>query len=163
MATQKNRIIKFKKNGFSLIEVLIAMFILTVVGIAFLITLQYALKANMLDDARSTAESLARSQLESIKKEAYLDYSKPTGDINRLKDAYDLVPFTGDYLITVKVEPNDPEGNVANVGIETSPGVWKWNFDRGIQKITIVVEFNTSGNPNIWDGSVTIEGYKVNR
>ncbi|MEL7562304.1 type II secretion system protein [Dehalogenimonas sp. 4OHTPN] len=161
MAAPVNNRIRLKKNGFSFIEVLIAMLILTVVGVAFLITLQYALRANMLDDAKSTAESLARSQLESIKKEAYLDFSKVPVDPLRPKDAYDIVSFTGDFAITVTVEPVDPTTGILNTKLPGSPEVWSW--DRGIQKITVVVQFDVSNNPNVWDGSVTIEGYKVNR
>ena len=166
MAALLNRI-KQKRNGFSLIEVLIAMFILVVVGVAFLVTLQYAIKANALDKAHSTAESLARSQLENIKQSPYLDFSKDVGvgDGYRTDANYALVSVPTNYTIDVRVEPFNA-GSAAfwdydTDKIQSNPDIFP--SDDKMQKITVTVVFNTGGSSIIWDASVIVEGYKVER
>ncbi|XUW99516.1 MAG: type II secretion system protein [Dehalogenimonas sp.] len=153
-----------RNRGFSFIEVLIALFILTVVGIGFLLSLQYALKANMLDDAESTAESLARTQWESIKKAPYLDFSRAVdvSDPLRPVDNYAKVTVTGDYRITITVVPWDAINAVPFIKESSNPDIY--DTDTGIQRITILVEYNTiANNPNLWDASVSVQSYKVNR
>jgi prepilin-type N-terminal cleavage/methylation domain-containing protein len=74
-------------RGFGLIEVLIALAILGVVAVAFLTALTTASTALILADERTTAESLARSQLESVKDQPYnptppqASYGAPIGGI----------------------------------------------------------------------------------
>ena len=62
-----------KKNerGFSLIEVLVALAILGLVAVAFLGGLATANKAMFIADKRTTAESLARTEMEYIKNQPY--------------------------------------------------------------------------------------------
>lgn len=63
-----------KKNekGFSLIEVIIALALLGIIGVALLSGLATASKAIYIADERATAESLARSQMEYVKEQDYL-------------------------------------------------------------------------------------------
>ncbi|MGI2336682.1 MAG: type IV pilus modification PilV family protein [Dehalogenimonas sp.] len=155
--------IKLKKNGFSLIEVLIALFILTVVGVAFLISLQYALKANMLDDTKSTAESIARSQLEFIKKEIYLNYSQDVGHPSRPQASYGEVNYDSiAFSMEIVVIPINPD-TYDSYSLETTSPYYKYDADDGIQKIEITITFNTNGNSNIWGSSVELVGFKVRR
>ncbi len=146
-----------------MIEVLIAMFILTVIGVAFLVTLNYALKANILDDANSTAESLARTQMESIKKETYLYFNTSSPSAKRPNETYAVLPVPTDYQITVTIEPINAVGTPYPLVLPAPYTYDIYAADSGIQKVTILVEFNLGGNPNIWDASVMVEGYKVDR
>lgn len=69
-----------KKNerGFSLIEVVIALLLLGIIGVALLSGLATASKAIYIADERATAESLARSQMEYVKKQPYAtSYTAP--------------------------------------------------------------------------------------
>ena len=158
MAARKNKLNRFKKNGFSLVEVLIAMFILVVVGVAFLITLNYALKANMLDKSHTTAESLARSQLEYEKGLAYwsaapswtftYDFDGATLDTPPLWVASADYPKYSGYTVQVVANPV-PLGNTT---------------DDGIQILTVTVS-KTIVIPNgtDWDVTITVSGYKAQR
>lgn len=64
------RLVKNEK-GFTLIEVVIALLLLGIIASGFLMTLSTATKAILVADERTTAESLARSQMESIKEQPY--------------------------------------------------------------------------------------------
>ena len=68
------------EKGFSLIEVVIALGILGIIAAAYLGSLANASQSLAVADERATAESLARSQMEYIKKESYStdNYSAPT-------------------------------------------------------------------------------------
>ncbi len=59
------------QKGLTLIEVLVGIAIIGIIASAFLFAIATAGKANIISDERATAESLARSQFESIKKEGY--------------------------------------------------------------------------------------------
>lgn len=156
MAAVINRI-KYKKNGFSLVEVLIALFILVVVGVSFLVTLHYMQKANSLDIAHTTAESLARSQMEKIKTDSYIDYSVSG------HGSYTLItPDDPTYAIDVVVTPMQPN----DTPYSETGGVF--TGDDGIQKITIsvskLVQVPEVDTPvTEWDVMVTVESYKVDR
>ena len=59
------------EKGFALIEVVIAIALLGIIGAGFLMALSGASKALILADERTTAESLARSQMEYVKSQGY--------------------------------------------------------------------------------------------
>jgi len=56
------------ERGFTFVEVVIALAILGVIAAGFLMALATASKAIIIADERTTAESLARSQMEYVKK-----------------------------------------------------------------------------------------------
>lgn len=62
-----------KQRGFTLIEVIIAMALLGIIAIAFLGALATASSSIIIADERTTAESLARSQMEYAKNQDYSD------------------------------------------------------------------------------------------
>jgi prepilin-type N-terminal cleavage/methylation domain-containing protein len=61
------------EKGFSLIEVLIAVGLLGLIGVAFLTALTVTSNGVLISDNQATAESLARSQMEEIKNGPFLN------------------------------------------------------------------------------------------
>jgi prepilin-type N-terminal cleavage/methylation domain-containing protein len=68
-----------KEKGFALIEVLLALGILAIVGTTFLIGIGVSSKAILVANERTTAESLARSQMEWVKELLYVDEASGYG------------------------------------------------------------------------------------
>ena len=104
-----------KKNekGFSLVEVMIAIALLGIIGVAFFTSLSAASRAAYFDDELATAESLARSQMEDIKGQTYSS-----------NGTYTQIDLTGFPSYDITWPPT-----VVSVG-------------DGIQKITITVSHN---------------------
>jgi len=134
------RFFRHSSKGFSLIEVLVALAILGLVAAAFLGGLATANKAMFIADKRTTAESLARTEMEYVKNQNYStalwDYELPSSP-----PSWDL-------------GHNLPEGYYGyTVSVDAVP---LHATDDGIQKITVTVSLDTS---------VVIElvDYKVNR
>ena len=101
-------------RGFTLLEVVIAIALIGIIAVAVLSSLSTASMALIIADRRATAESLARSQMESIRDQDYIDYSESG------HDDYDLIPSPEGYEIEpVTVEP----------------------LDVGLQKITVTVSY----------------------
>jgi len=126
--------------GFTLIEVLVALGILAVVGATFITGITVASKGSMVSQERVTAESLAKSQMESIKSWTYDSDNNPPqyGDA---KLSADDIP--DGYDITINAERMDPKGD----GIEN---------DDGIQRIIVTVTRNG-------ETVLTLVDYKVDR
>jgi prepilin-type N-terminal cleavage/methylation domain-containing protein len=120
------------QRGVSLIEVVIAIGLLGIVAVALANGLSGSSKALITADERTTAESLARTQMESIV----------------------LQPFstTGDYI-----EVAMPAGYQAAISV--APVLDNGNPRENIQRVMIVISHN--GKDIITSGSTTLEAYKV--
>lgn len=101
-----------KKNekGFGLIEVVIALLLLGIIGVALLSGLATASKALVIADERATAESLARSQMEYVKNQPYAaSYSAPIPQ-DYVDAGYSVPPIDVDVIkgglqkITITIE-----------------------------------------------------------
>ena len=109
---------KFKsgESGMAFIETLVALALLGIISVTFLSGMATTSKATGIADEQTTAESLARSQMEWAKKVAYV--YEATG--------YSPAPIPGsedyiNYSANITAEPlNDP--------------------DEGIQKITVTIK-----------------------
>jgi len=131
------------EKGFLLIEVIIAIALLGIVGVALLSGLSTGSKAIFVADERATAESLARSQMENVKKQLYDGTNNPLiytvlSDIPE-GEGYEI------YVTAVRLDPKE-DGT---------------DNDDGIQKITVTVKHHDK--PIITSGNSTLEGYKVDR
>lgn len=148
MPCQKNNTALFRKvtkklrgneSGVSMLETLVALAILGLVAVVFLGGLTGVARATLISDEQATAESLARSEIELVKSQDYIDYADPT------HGEYGLVmaPAGSGYDIELAVELLDPE----NDGLDD---------DDGIQKIIVTVNRND-------EPVLTVEDYKVHR
>jgi prepilin-type N-terminal cleavage/methylation domain-containing protein len=142
-----------KQRGFGLVEVIIALGLLGIIGIAFLGALATSSSAIIISDERATAESLARSEMEYVKSQEYSStpwsYELPSGTSpteqfpewwdpdHTLPDGYE------NYTATAEAEWLDPIGDGSD-------------NDDGLQKITITVTFVPEDKTVI-----ILEGYKT--
>jgi len=127
--------------GGTFIGTIMAVAILGIVAVAFLSGLATASKATFIADERATAESLARSQMEYVKSQDYINYAEPDhGD-------YGLITTPDGYSVELTAVPIDPD---------TGEPLASPDQDMGIQKITATIKHN--------DKSVlTTDDYKVDR
>ena len=146
-----------RSRGFTLIEVLIALALFAIIGIAFAGGLGTASRAVLTADVRTRAESLARTQMESVKNQDYIDYSKDLSDPVREPDFYEQATIpggVGDYTLETKAEPIDPSNYEPYPEEGGSPGVYE--EDDGIQLITVIVSHDERQ-------VITLVGYKIDR
>lgn len=140
---------RLKKNekGFTLIEVLVALAITSLIVVAFLMAMNIAHRATFISNERTTAESLARSQMEDIKNQLYDGTNNPP--------QYSLLSNISDgYGIEILAEYFDADGDgIIEVDVTTTE---VREDDEGIQKITVTVGHHD-------DDVLRLEGYKVDR
>jgi prepilin-type N-terminal cleavage/methylation domain-containing protein len=146
-----------KQRGFGLVEVIIALGLLGVIGIAFLTALATTSTAIIVSDKHATAESLARSELEFVKSQNYSGEpwsyqlpsgTSPTGNFPEwwVSGSHTLPDGYEHYTATVEATLLDP--------LEDGSG-----NDDGLQKITVTVTFPRD-NPEETT-VIALEGYKA--
>ncbi len=143
------RVFGHNSKGFSLIEVIVALALLGIIGVAFFGGLATASKAIFIADERATAESLARSQMEYVKSQSYetvpWDYELPSDP-----------PLWWD-----NDPPTVPDGYTVTVSAESLPDPDAPDNDLvGIQKIIVNIYHHPDTDP---DPVITLEDYKVDR
>ena len=157
-------------RGFTLIEVLIALAILGIVAVALLIGLAIASTALILADEKTTAESLARSELEYVKSQPF---STPCPDspwsyqasstIMQSPSPHEPDAWNQPSWLTGHVLASEYDGYsviVTAQGYDADDDGWD---DEGIWRITVKVYHNDTPNPDdlvITNGTST---YKVDR
>jgi prepilin-type N-terminal cleavage/methylation domain-containing protein len=72
------------QSGFSILEVLVSLALLGIIGVALLSGLHTVSAVTLTTDERQTGKTLAESQMEAVKAQAYLA-------------SYEPVPISGDY------------------------------------------------------------------
>jgi len=151
-----------QEKGFSLIEVALAMLLLGIVAVAFFGALATGAKALLIADERTTAESLARSQMEYVKNQLYSNdqWSYEVTDSSRTvllgePSWWDLgndnppllsSDYAG-YSVEIKAEDFDADED----GSIEVPGE-----DEDIRKITATVDHHDKE-------LIILEDYKVDR
>jgi prepilin-type N-terminal cleavage/methylation domain-containing protein len=145
------KIIKSEK-GFTLIEVLMALALLGLIATAFIMAISTATKAIYIADEMTTAESLARSQMEFIKEQQY-NMAPHDGET-----AYDEIPILDNP--NYSIWSVDRYGEVVPSATEVIAVPWDNATgqpspdDVGLQKVTIIVMHH---NYEVF----TLEDYKV--
>jgi len=133
MAFRKALRLLKRQRGFTFIEVLIGIALMGLIVAAFMMALATAFKANMLAEIRTTADSLARAQLEYIKAQPYSE------DNSYFR--FSVIP-EGYEIWSLDSGMNEIDG------VQTIPV-----YD-GLQKLIVLIKHNDS---NI----LTLEGYKA--
>ena len=139
--------------GFTLIEVLIALALFSIIAIVFVGGLGTASRAVLIADVRTRAESLARSQMEYIKNQDYIDYS-----VSGHEDYDEIGGYTENYDVDIAVEPIDPATYEPYPYYEAEG---RFQKDDGIQLITVTVTYYIVGAENKEvERQFTLEDYK---
>ncbi len=149
--------IKIVKNerGFGLVEVLMALALLGIIAVAFIMAIAVASQAILIADERTTAESLARSQLEYIKEQPYVYDEIVTDEVYAI---YNGIDIEDDYP-SFRIYSENRLGEV----VEDIIGI-PWNSatgevadpDEGLQMIKLVIQNNG-------EEVLVLEDYKVDR
>lgn len=101
------------QSGMAFIETLIALALLGLVAVAFLSGLATASRANIIADEQTTAESLARSQMEWAKEAAYV-YSATSYTPGAIPGGDD---FAG-YSATIDASPlHNPDDGIQKIAV----------------------------------------------
>ena len=141
-----------RSRGFTLIEVLIALALFAIIAIVFAGGLATASRAVLIADVRTRAESLARTQMESVKNEGYND-TLVAGQVT-----YPQIPsIPAGYSIWSYNRTDGIVPSVIGVPWDSSTGqpYQPSSEDNGLQRIKLVIKH---------DGTavLTMEGYKRN-
>ena len=124
------------ERGLTLIEILVALGILAAVAVVFLLGMSTSSKAVMVSQERVTVDSLAKSQMESIKSWEY-DYNNNPPQYQ----SAELTDIPTGYDITITAARLNPKGDDPT-------------NDDGLQEITVTV---TRDGETVF----TLVGYKV--
>lgn len=152
-----------KQRGFTLVEVIIALALLGVIAIAYLGGLATASSAILISDERTTAESLARSQMEYVKNQDYSD-NRWSYEVTSSGSTYTERPSWwddsnppqlpsnyADYTVTITATDFDADNDgILEVGLVGDE-------DEGIRLITVTVDHAEK------PGVIILEDYKVER
>jgi len=127
-------------QGFTLIEVLIAMFLLAVAIFAIISTTPLLIKENALDKMATTATTLAKDKMESLKNQSYVGYSGLTTGTD-YATVYSIIQpsATGSfYTRTWTITAGSPAANMKTIAVTVS---WSWmGVTKNVSLNTIVGE-----------------------
>jgi prepilin-type N-terminal cleavage/methylation domain-containing protein len=144
-----------KSGGFTLIEVLIALALFAIIAIVFAGGLSTASRAVTIADVRTRAESLARTQMESVKEQEYVE--APDGGVCNYTKISDIPENYTIWSVNRDGDVVNDDDNDPVIGI---PWDSENNIDApeddGLQKITLVIKHEGRE-------IITLEGYKVYR
>jgi len=141
---KKVRLLK-KEKGFTLIEVVLSLAILGIVASGFFVALASGSRGISMADEQATAESIARTQMEYVRGQDYIDYSEASHAV------YVTTSAPATYSVVLSAVPFDPD---TGQPYGESGGVFVQ--DDGIQSITVIVVHNTVE-------VFTLEDYRVLR
>lgn len=128
LGKEKFRLIRGQK-GVSLIETVIALALLGIIGVAFLSGLTTTSRALMANQESVIAESLAKSQLEHIKTQAYIPVEEYVG-----ANCYEEIAIPDDLVGKYEIEIINPPDPIDVGDGEEAP------FE--VQSITVVIKLN---------------------
>jgi len=141
------------ERGFSLIAVIIALALLGIIAVAFLTALSTASKALFIADERTTAESLARSQMEYVKSQDYIT-AADNSEVTYVTIADAEIP-DGYIICSVNRASDTVEDIIYGVPWDSQNNL-PVDTDAGLQRIKLIIKHHGKE-------VITLEGYKVDR
>lgn len=138
------------ERGVSLIEMLVALFILSVVAVAIIAGVFTTVKGNDLNRTRITAESLARTELEYVSSQPFR-----TNWNYALPDASPSYPSGWVAPLTVPIDYS----NGYSITVAASDNITTGTKGSSKQKIEVNVKYVHSADPN--NPILTIVTYQV--
>jgi len=155
LSNKIRKTLRGSSRGVTLIEVLVALALFAIIGIAFAGGLGTASRAVLIGDIRTNAESLARTQMEYIKE---LDYQEaPSGGVYNYTKIADIPERYSVWSVNRDGEIVNGDAFDPIIAIPWDSGLNEAaDTDDGLQKITLVIKH---------EGTyvITLEGYKVYR
>jgi prepilin-type N-terminal cleavage/methylation domain-containing protein len=172
LSSKVRRAFQGSSRGFTLIEVLVAIALIGIVAVGILSALSTISTTLVVADERTTAESLARRQMEYIKSQGYNpasvlnDYNPTYQKISGIPEGYSMWSLNRDGEVVEEII-GIPWDSEINRPVDT---------DKGLQKIALVIIHKdkqnqdkviytfVNSNPYWADGEkIILEGYKVDR
>jgi prepilin-type N-terminal cleavage/methylation domain-containing protein len=151
------------ENGFGLVEVLMSLAILGIIAVTFLMAIGIASSSILIANERTMAESLARTQMESIKEQEYNNANDGIND-----DDYDgakyykIVIDTSVYPDSFSICSENRMGEIVDdiIGVPWDSSLGEGGdyilTDAGLQRIKLIIMSNG-------EEVLSLEGYKVIR
>jgi prepilin-type N-terminal cleavage/methylation domain-containing protein len=122
------------REGFTLVEVMIAVFVLTVALLGLISVTIMIIKGNDFSKRMTTATTLAKDKIEEVKKRPYNTVSPGTTTDYRNVDS--SAGSTGAYFTRIMtVTDNAPATNMKTVQVEVR---WTWGGTRTVTVRTII-------------------------
>ena len=156
-----------RSRGFTMVEVVIAMLLLGIIGVAVLTSLSYASTVLIIADRRATAESLAKTQMEDVKSRNYT--SAPGGGVANYTKITDIPYGYTIWSVNRGGQAVNEGSNDPIIGIPWDSGnntdVY---YDDGLQKITVIIKYEILRYDATTQKSIqvvqnyTLEDYKRN-
>jgi prepilin-type N-terminal cleavage/methylation domain-containing protein len=136
--------LKLKKTeaGFTLVEILIAVLLMSLVGLGLFTALAFSSKHTINSDVRATAESIARTEMEYLKDPITVAYDATNNPPQYTAKTMASLGMNSRWSITTAFSRLDPKGDGTS-------------NDDGIQKLSVTVIYNGTA-------VLTVEGYKLN-
>lgn len=169
--SRARRAFQGNSRGLTLVEVLIAIALIGIVSVAIFGALSTSSKTVYLADERTTAESLARMQMEHIKGQGYNSTESVLTEpiyqkVGNIPQGYSIwsVNHAGAVVADIVGIPWDNENNMPA------------GNDTGLQKIALVIKYTDTANQQkviytfintnpywAYNATITLEGEKVDR
>jgi prepilin-type N-terminal cleavage/methylation domain-containing protein len=147
LSSQVKEAFRASSRGFTLVEVLITIALIGAIGVAFFSFMSAATSALIHADERTIAESLARSQLEFVKDQDYVE--APNGG----EATYDeIAPIPYGYTIGSLNHDDEPVEDIVGVPWDSGNSTAVYQ-DKGLQRIKLVIKHSDKV-------VITMEGYK---
>lgn len=122
------------REGFTLVEVMIAVFVLTVALLGLISVTVMIIKGNDFSKRTTTATTLAKDAIEQVKKRPY--NAVTPGTTTDYRNADSSVGSSGAYFTRVMtVTDNTPTTNMKTVQVVVS---WNWGGQRSVTVRTII-------------------------
>ncbi|MFC2026576.1 prepilin-type N-terminal cleavage/methylation domain-containing protein [Chloroflexota bacterium] len=159
----------FKKvkseRGFGLIEVLMALALLGIIAVTFLAAINVASRAILIADERTTAENLAKSQMESIKGQNYIEDETVGDEVYAIYDGIDTSVDYPSFNIGSIITIDEVEVAMEDIiGIPWDSGDGEAaSSDDGLQRVKLIVCNNGEDGVSLEDYVIILEDFKVDR